>query len=221
MSKVYTIGHSAHKINYFLSILRTYNINCIIDVRSIPYSKYTPQFNEDNLKTILHNNKIHYISMGKELGARRDETDLYTLEGYLDFEKVRMSSLFIKGIERIKAGIEKGFNITLMCTEKDPIDCHRNILVARELYKQDYDVVNILDYEKIEIQSDLEKRLLDMYFPNRTQPALFCTGEWKCDKELINEAYVLRNKDIGYSIFKEKEGSTDESLYHRIYQENS
>ena len=142
MSVIFTVGHSSHKINHFLKLLQMHSVNCLIDVRSRPYSKYAPQFNMDKIQDILNNNHIHYIFMGKELGAKREDRTLYTSEGYLDFEKVRETSLFISGIDRIKNGLEKGYNIALMCTEKDPIDCHRNILVARELYKHNYSIKN-------------------------------------------------------------------------------
>jgi len=82
-----------------------------------------------------------------------------------------------------------------MCTEKDPIDCHRNILVARELYKHNYSIKNIFENGEIQTQDCLEKRLLDMYFPNWKQPTLF--ENKASDLELINQAYRLRNKDIG------------------------
>jgi len=217
MSKIYTVGHSSHKLEYFLLLLKSHGVNCLVDVRSTPYSKYTPQFNMDGLKIFLNSNGIYYIFMGKEFGARREDRSLYTLEGYLDFEKVTETSLFDSGIERIKAGIEKDFNIALMCTEKDPIDCHRNILVAREFHKRNYKVNNILENGKIQTQEYIEKRLLDMYFPNRMQQTMFDIGETKSDIELVDQVYRLRNKDIGYSIIEEKESITSEVVYHRVY----
>lgn len=217
MSKIYTIGHSSHKIEYFLYLLKNNGIDCLADVRSIPYSKYTPQFNVNELKRFLNSNKLHYIFLGKEFGARREDRSLYTIEGYLDFEKVSKTDLFKLGIERTKIGIEKGYHIALMCTEKDPIDCHRNILVAREFYKLNYNINNILENGEIQTQDDIEKRLLDMYFPSRMQQTLFDIEERKSDSELIEQAYKLRNKDIGYSIAEEKENVPNEVIYHRVH----
>ncbi|CQR73276.1 hypothetical protein SOV_50580 [Sporomusa ovata DSM 2662] len=205
MNKIYTIGHSSHKIEYFLYLLKAHSINCLVDVRSMPFSRYTPQFNMNELKKFLNNNGLYYLFMGKELGARREDKSLYTKEGYLDFEKVSNTSLFNFGIERIKSGIEKGFSIALMCTEKDPINCHRNILVARNFYKQNYQVENILQNGEIQNQRVVEKRLLDTYFPNRMQQTLFDSRDNSNSLELIEQAYRLRNKDIGYSISEEKE----------------
>ncbi len=217
MSKIYTIGHSSHKIEFFLNLLKSNNINCLVDVRSMPYSKYTPQFNVNGLKRFLNSNGLHYMFLGEELGARREDRSLYTIEGYLDFEKVSKTHLFNLGIERIETGIEKGCHIALMCAEKDPIDCHRSILVAREFHKLNYSVNNILENGKIQTQEDLEKRLLDMYFPDRMQLTLFDVEERKSDSELIEQAYRLRNKDMGYSIAEEKENIPNEVIYHRFY----
>lgn len=217
MGELYTIGHSSHKIEKFLSLLKICAINCLVDVRSAPYSKYCSQFNLNELKRYLNNKGIYYIFMGNELGARREERNLYTSEGYLDFEKVRETNLFGLGIDRVKTGIEKGFNIALMCAEKDPIDCHRSILVAREFYKQNYTVNNILENGCLETQEHLEKRLLEIYFSNRRQLTLFCDEEFKSDKELINKAYRLRNKDIGYSYLEEGEWGAHENIHHRFY----
>ncbi|MCG9969832.1 DUF488 domain-containing protein [Pelotomaculum terephthalicicum JT] len=208
MNKIYTIGHSSHKLENFLHLLKIHSINCLIDVRSMPHSKYTPQFNKDELRRFLLSNSIHYIFMGNEFGARREDKSLYTKEGYLDFDKVTNTSLFKAGIERIKTGIKKDFKIALMCTEKDPIDCHRNILIAREFHKLDYSIDNILENGEIQNQDFIEKRLLDMYFPNRMQQTLFDIIDGrKNDSELIDQAYKLRNRDIGYSIV-EKESLT-------------
>lgn len=207
-NKLFTIGHSSHQLEYFFSLLKKQDINFLVDVRSVPFSKYTPQFNKEDLKKFLLGNGIYYLFMGQEFGARREDTSLYTDEGYLNFEKVAKSKLFNVGIERIITGIEKGFRIAFMCTEKDPVDCHRNILVARAFYKLNYAIDNILENGKIQDQASLEKRLLDMYFPDRMQQTLFDSGETMSDTELINEAYRLRNKDIGYRIVEERESIT-------------
>lgn len=203
---LYTIGHSKHTQQDFLKLLRLHKINCVVDVRSTPFSKFSPQFNRDEIKKYLNKCGIYYIEMGKEFGARRSDKTLYTNEGYLDFEKTAKSSEFISGIKRINKGVEKGLNIVFMCTEKDPIDCHRNILVAREFYKRNYEILNILYDGSIESQKDLEIRLLDMYFPNRGQLNFIdLENNLKSIEELVEEAYKLRNKDIGYSL-NESEG---------------
>ena len=198
MKEIFTIGHSAYSIELFISLLNRYQINCIADVRSVPYSQYTPQYNMNDLKGALKSHGIIYVYFGKELGARREERELYTPEGYLDFEKVSKNIVFQSAVERIQKGIDKGINIALMCTEKDPIDCHRSIMVARQFHENKYKVGNILTDGSLQSQDDIEQRLLDLYFPDRMQPTLFETGETITELDLIVNAYRLRNKEIGY-----------------------
>lgn len=205
MQKVYTIGHSVHPIDVFLKLLNKYDINCVIDVRSTPFSKYAPQYNINEIKKTLNSNGIYYLFMGKEFGARQTDTTLFDSDGLLNFEKVIKNDQFQSGMKRVKEGLDKGFNITFMCTEKDPIDCHRSILVGRAFHDEKFDVLNIIENGNIETQEELIERLLNIYFPMRDQTTLFDYIEnEKKDINLIREAYRLRNKDIAYK-FEEKE----------------
>jgi uncharacterized protein (DUF488 family) len=199
MQQLYTIGHSVHPIDYFLKLLTANDINCVVDVRSIPYSKFAPQYNKFELQRVLKSNGIFYIFMGEEFGARRTDRTLYTPDGYVDFEKVKQSYLFKKGMGRIINGLTKGFNIAFMCKEKEPLYCHRNILVARAFFEQNYKILNILEDGRIESQEELNERLLDIYFPNRNQKTLLeiIEGE-KSNEDLIKEAYKIINSQIAY-----------------------
>lgn len=199
MREIFTIGHSIYPINKFIELLNNFKINCIIDVRSVPFSKYAFQYNINELKICLNNSGIHYIYMGKEFGARKSDKSLFTSGGYVDFNKVKKQDDFLKGMERVKTGLKKGYILALMCTEKDPINCHRNILVAKAFYDEGFEIKNIHENSDIETQYQLEQRLLNFYFPNRKQKTLseFFNGE-KTEQELINECYRLRNKEIAY-----------------------
>ena len=198
---VYTIGCSTNTLEQFLELLKIHDINCIVDVRSIPFSKYTNQFNRESLQSYLKKHNILYIWMGKEFGARRENKNLYSIQGYIDFEKVRKDIDFLYGVQRIKKGIAKGYKISLMCTEKDPIDCHRTILVAKGLEDNDIDVNHILQDGRLISQNKIEERLLDMYFKDRNQINFdMLLGNSKTEEEMIEEAYKRRNKEIGYEI---------------------
>ncbi|SHJ79946.1 DUF488 domain-containing protein [Paramaledivibacter caminithermalis] len=203
MNILYTIGHSNLTTENFLKLLRKYGVNCVVDVRSTPYSKFTPQFNEIELKNFLNQNGVYYIGMGREFGARRNSKNLYTMDGYLDFEKVKKDADFILGVNRIKKGVKKGYHIAFMCTEKNAIDCHRNILVAKYFYDLGYDIKNINHNGDYISQEEINELLLDMYFPRRNEISLF-DSENLSDEELLKEAYKKRNKDIGYSINNEE-----------------
>ncbi|NWK12375.1 DUF488 family protein [Clostridium cadaveris] len=202
--KMYTVGCSTNTNEKFLELLKKYDVNCLVDVRSLPFSKYTPQFNKENLKIFLKKNKIAYIWMGKEFGARRDDRSLYNQLGYLDFEKVRKSEEFLLGVNRIRIGLEKGYNIALMCTEKDPIDCHRNILVAKGLEDNGIEVNHILQDGSLMNRYQIEIRLLDMYYKDRNQLNFdMILGNSLSEEEMIEDAYRRRNRDIGYEFNEE------------------
>lgn len=200
MGKLFTIGHSQHTPEYFVSLLQKHSINYLLDVRSTPYSKYAEQFNRENIDVFLEDNDIRYSYMGKYFGARPTELSLYSNEGYLDFEKVAQSERFNIGAKNVILGLEQGNNIALMCTEKDPIDCHRAIMVARAFDLKGIDVYHILPKGDIQTQKELDNRLLDMYFGDREQLSIFNYKNIVSDEEYIIQAYRKRNEDIGYRI---------------------
>ncbi|QTA83676.1 DUF488 [Desulfonema limicola] len=150
MNKLYTIGHSTHTFDLFINILKNNQIDVVVDVRSIPYSQFADQYNKDNLKLFLKKNGIYYISMGNLLGARYEDKSLLTDDGKVDFEKVVETKLFQEGICRVTDGIRKGYNITLMCSEKNPLECHRFSLISRFLDEQGFDINHILPDKIIE-----------------------------------------------------------------------
>ena len=149
MGKLYTIGYANKDFETFLKMLQDNNVNCLVDIRTTPYSKQYPEYNEDVLKEKLKDNKITYLPFKNEFGARRQEHNVYSNITYPDgsyndvviFEKVWTTNEFKKGVERIKNGLNKGFNICLMCSEKHPFECHRDIMVSEYFYR----------YEKIEV----------------------------------------------------------------------
>jgi uncharacterized protein (DUF488 family) len=163
MNKIYTIGSSIHTIDEFISLLNKYRINAVVDVRSVPYSQHTPQYNKETLVDVLNNNSIYYFDFSKEFGAKRKEKCVYT-NNRVDFHKVLQLPDFLNGINRINAGILKGYNITLLCTEKNPLDCHRFSLVSKALVDTlNVSVEHILFDGEIVNQSTLERRLLNNF----------------------------------------------------------
>jgi len=182
--QIFTIGHSTHKIEDFIGLLKKNGIDTIADVRSSPYSKYSPQFNRENLKLELEKNTIKYVFMGDELGARRTEPETIEPDGKINFEKVRKIDSFKKGISRLKTGVEKGYKIAIMCTEKDPFECHRFSLVCYSLQKDGLQVGHILEDGSVMDNTELEKRFL-----SETQ-VMFKTKEQE-----IEEGYkIIENK---------------------------
>lgn len=177
----------------------------VLDVRSTPFSQFTSQFNKDAVAAFLKQNRITYCHMGKYFGARPTAESLYTADGYLDFEKARESADFRTGMNNVMLGLEKGNNIALMCTEKDPFDCHRAIMVARGFELNGIEVSHILPDGNLLTQAELNKRLLDKYYPDRNQMT-WPPSEISdlSEEEILVLAYRKRNKDIGYHIGNEE-----------------
>lgn len=155
-NKIYTIGHSNLKKEEFLRNLIINNVNYIIDVRSIPYSKYVTWANRENLKEYLESNGIHYKFWGDVFGAKRKEPELYT-NGAVDFNKVRNTENFKLYMDSIVKKAVYCYTICFMCTEQDPIDCHRSIMLQPALPLEMY---HILRDGSIQTRHELEKRML-------------------------------------------------------------
>lgn len=188
----YTIGYAHHTQESFFKLLQQYQIQYVIDVRTVAYSKFHPQFNKEPLKYFLNSHGIMYRQMKEAFGIVRPNSTLLNKEGYLDLTKVAQLSEFKEGIEQMIRGLEKGYHIAFMCAEKAPKDCHRSTLVARALKDQGYEVKHILSDGQIETQEQLELKLLDQYFPERNQIDLFDFSK----KDQIKRAYELQSNQI-------------------------
>ena len=199
--EIYTIGHSNYTIERLIDMLKHYNINCVVDIRGTPYSKYNIQFDKETIRYTLSKAGFIYIYMAKELAAKRINKESYNEEGYSDFEKVIKEKEFLEGIERLKNGCNKGYNIVLLGAMQEPIRCHRSILVGKALRKCGFNVKHILDDYSTASQEDIEQMLLDKYFSNREQMTIDdLIGNSLSREEMIEEGYRMANKEIGYRI---------------------
>lgn len=197
---IYTIGHSTHTLSYFKQLLDAYQINCVVDVRQVASSSYNPQYNEANLKPYLQQNGILYLHMGTEFGARPRDPELLNAEGKVDFDKVRASKTFLDGIERLRKGVQKGYRITLMCSQSDPFDCHRFVLIAGYLVRHGFTVRHILKDKSCIDNARLEKQLIEKYEKKLPRKDLF--NPHIGEEHRIEEAYRLRGRSIAYSPFR-------------------
>lgn len=199
--KIYTIGHSNYSMERFLDMLRHYNINTVVDIRGTPYSKYNVQYDKEKLQETLRAEGFTYIYMAKEFAAKRGNKQSYNGEGYSDFEEVIKEKDFLNGIERLKVGCSKGYRIALLGAMQSPIRCHRCILLGRELIKAGFELRHILDEYSLATQEEMEKELLDKYFPNRNQLTIDeLLGKSMSEEDMINEGYRLANREIGYRV---------------------
>ena len=196
--KLYTIGHGTVNVSDFIATIRKYDINAIVDVRSIPYSKYVNAYNRENIEYTLKENKISYIYMGDLLGARYNNSVFFNEDRRVIFKKVQKTANFNKGIERIINGINKGFTISLMCSEEDAFVCHRFGLIS--VYIRDK--VNIIhigtSYERI--NAELEQRLISTYDSEIDQIRFYTENPLNLTMHdyKLNEAYKFHNLKIGY-----------------------
>lgn len=194
--KLFTIGHSTHAVGYFIELLTKYRITAVCDVRSMPYSQHNPQFNRESLKEVLRAEGISYAFLGKELGARSDNPSCY-INGKVQYNYLAEEPVFKEGLRRVKKGMQD-FRVALMCAEKDPLTCHRTILICRELKADNIEIVHVLADGAQETHSDAEKRLMNMF---GIAPDMF-HDEAHCVEDAYNRqaeriAYVEKSSVIG------------------------
>ena len=169
---IFTIGHSTHAIERFVELLRQHGITAVADVRSTPYSRRNPQFNRETLKQSLRDADIGYVFLGEELGARPKDPSCYD-DGHIDYRKLAATQPFKTGLERLRSGMTT-HRIAIMCAEKEPLDCHRTLLIARELVESGTPVTHILADGGIEPHDATVSRLKEP--PQNLQDDMFGGG---------------------------------------------
>jgi len=189
MNEIWTIGHSNHCAEKFIDLLKQNHITAVGDVRSHPYSRHNPQFNRETLRTDLKIHGIAYAFLGDELGPRSKYPSCYE-NGRVSYDAIAGTTDFQNGLERVKKGM-KSFRIALMCSEKDPIMCHRMILVCRHLRSADIHIRHILEDGSTEDLCDAEKRLMLLL---DIRQELFDTGP----ESAVIRAYDMQSAKIAY-----------------------
>ena len=179
--KLFTIGHSNHSLQSFIALLKKNGITAIADVRSAPKSRYVPHFNRDALKRALNEEDIAYVFMGEQLGGRPSDPSCWK-DNQVSYEQTSRSKSFQKGLERIRKGMKK-FQIALLCSEGDPLVCHRFLLVSKHL-RSDAEIHHILRNGKVVENAVLEQHLIE------TTKKGFFGG--------LEEAYALQSQKVAY-----------------------
>ena len=174
----------------FVRSLRSASVTAVADVRSAPFSRRNPQFNRDVLRDELRLDGIAYVFLGEELGGRPKERQ-YFCEGVADYEKMAKSSDFERGVLRVIEG-SKQYRIALMCSEHDPLECHRCLLVGRALHERGAAVKHILSNQTVEDQADIERRLIQ--WSRQGGEDLFQNYEGR-----LAAAYRKRSSKVAYS----------------------
>jgi uncharacterized protein (DUF488 family) len=158
-ARVHTIGHSNHDWPRFLRLLQAAGVAVVADVRSQPYSRRLPQYNGPDLAQGLQQAGIAYVFLGDLLGGRPADPDLYDAEGRVDYERVRKTGAFRHGIERLVRALRQG-PVALLCSEADPLDCHRALMIGPALAEEGLEAGHIRSDGSVETTAELEARLL-------------------------------------------------------------
>lgn len=198
---VYTIGHSNHTAESLIALLCKHRVTTVADVRSAPYSRYNPQFNRDTFDVCLKKNGIDYSFFGRELGGRFNDPTCY-VDGRVRYNRVAATVSFRHGLDRVVQSATD-HRIVLLCAEREPLDCHRTLLVARALEEQGIDVAHIHADGRLEPHSDAMDRLL-MRFNLQPDGDLFRSLQSR--EKLVSEAVALQEKRIAF--VKENSAST-------------
>lgn len=186
---IFTTGHSNHTLEHFTSLLSRHAITALCDVRSIPYSQFNPQYNREVLKSSLLDHDIRYVFLGRELGARSDDPSCYE-HGRVRFDLLAQTMLFRQGLERLQEGV-KSYRVALMCAEKEPLNCHRTILVSRCLVELGFEVQHILADGSLEAHVAVLSRLVKLL--NLQQGDMFGSSS-----DTFEAAYKLQEERIAY-----------------------
>ena len=139
---IFTIGHSNHSSDVFINLLKSHKIDVLVDVRSKPFSRFSPQFNKEGLEKAVKASEIKYLFLGQELGGRPQDSEFYDNYGFVLYSRIAESPLFLDGIDRLIKGI-KTYRVAVMCGEENPANCHRRLLIGRVLAKRGVSVRHI------------------------------------------------------------------------------
>ncbi len=197
---IYTVGHSTHSIQDFIKLLKSRGISAIADVRSAPYSRFQPQFNREVLTKSLKESGIEYVFVGDCIGGRSSNEDDYE-NGRVIYGRLKKSDNFENGLQRVIAGSEK-FQLALMCSEKEPIECHRTLLVGQTLFERGTPISHIHSDGTLEKHEDAIQRLLRMF--KLDEPDLFRTSE-----EVVAEALLRQEQKVAFTLGDPQKGRLD------------
>jgi len=186
---LFSIGHSNVAAERFIGLLRGAGATAVADVRSTPFSRRFPWFSGKNLAATLAQHGMAYLAYGEALGGRPRSATLYR-DGIADYEAMARQPEFQAGIERLCADAAR-LRVCIMCAEREPLDCHRCLLVARALAARGLAIGHILHDDTIEPHQATERRLLAL---TKADDDLFAPGQ----NERLAAAYRGRARAVAY-----------------------
>jgi uncharacterized protein (DUF488 family) len=168
---VLTIGHSNRPLDGLIELLVRHRIEVLVDTRSQPYSRYSPHFARESLQRAVRNAGLRYLFMGDSLGGRPPSRECYDADGQVNYDKVEEQDFYKQGIDRLVEGIHR-FRVCILCSEEDPVRCHRRRLVGRTLLRRGIQVEHIRGDGTIEAEASVQARF-EGENPDRKQLRLF------------------------------------------------
>ncbi len=211
--RLFTLGHSNHSPETFLALLRKHGVDEIVDVRSSPTSRYNPQFSYDILNSTLEEAGIDYVFLGGELGGRPADRSCYDLDGRVRYDRLENTDLFDDGIRCLVRSADERC-VAVMCSEKEPLDCHRALLIAKVIEERDIAVEHILVDGSVEKHGATMNRLLDSF-------KLPHNGDlFRSRNEVIADALTRQANKVAFvaeEALSDDWGDDFESIHHRIH----
>jgi len=192
--KIYTIGHSNHSLETFLNLLRDLRIDVVVDIRSKPNSQVVPHFDRKPLENSLKMSGFKYLYFGKELGGKPNSKEFYDANGHVLYSLIAKSSPFIQAIERLLKGI-RDYRVVLLCSEENPWNCHRRLLVGKVLRNYDVNLQHIRGNGRVQS----EEELLDENGSREKDEAQLGLFETEENKEWKSIQSVLPRKVLKHS----------------------
>ena len=156
---IYSIGHGNKKIEEFISELIAFDIEYLLDIRSKPFSKWNPQFNQANLKNSLESSNIRYVFVGEQLGGLPADRSCYDFNGKVIYDIIKTRDFFKQGLERLTTANNKQINLAIMCSESKPEECHRSKLIGQELLKKHISLKHIVSPKQTKSQETVMNEL--------------------------------------------------------------
>jgi uncharacterized protein (DUF488 family) len=185
---VITVGHSNVTRDQFLQLLLHAGVEVLVDVRTSPYSRYAPQFNEPDLKAAAQSLDLKFVPMGEQLGGRPRGVHLYDPEGHVVYARVAREDFFRAGIERLVRGA-RTHRIAIMCSEENPVDCHRRLLVGRVLVDEGVTVLHLRGDGRLQTEPQVRAEEIALH-PDRIQIGMFTSEEdtWRSTRSVSPNA---------------------------------
>lgn len=154
---LYTIGYGQRSLATFLDVLRHFDIDFVVDVRSAPYSRFKPEYSKEALEAEILNAGMRYVYMGDSLGGRPTDPACYSA-GKIDYEKVKAQPFYQAGLSRLQTAFAQQRRLVVLCSEGKPEMCHRSLLIGASLTELGIPVLHIDEDDVTQTQATVIQR---------------------------------------------------------------